>query len=115
MGEVAGEIEAAGARLVWMLEEDVGGTPGTARTCDDTVSELGAPPVGLCVGDGQTEPTPGVFDDASFAVARGFDMIVARETMEIVWASSHGSPSGNDNPSGDEVLERVREVIGSLD
>lgn len=111
---MAGQIEAEGARILWVLEEDVHGTPGTAASCDDAMTELGVGPVGWCVGDGDTEPVPGTFDDSPFSVARGFDMIVVRQTMQIVWSSSHGSPAGNDNPSGDEVLERVREVLRSL-
>lgn len=111
---MAEDIEAAGARILWVLEEDVSGAPGTAASCDASMTELGVGPVGWCVGDGQTEPVPGTFDDSPFSVDRGFDMIVVRQTMQIVWSSSHGSPAGNDNPSGDEVLDRVRQVIGSL-
>lgn len=99
---------------MWVLEEDVSGRPGTADSCDSSMTELGVGSVGLCVGDGQTQPVPGTFDDSPFSVARGFDMIVVRETMEIVWSSSHGSPAGNDNPSGEEVLARVREVVEAL-
>ncbi len=114
MGRAAADIEAAGARIVWVLEDDITGASGTADTCDASMTELGVGAIGLCVGDGQTEPFPDTFDDSPFSVGRGFDLLVVRETMEIVWSSSHGSPSGNDNPTGDEVLDRVREVVGSL-
>ena len=103
---------AAGAQIVWVLEQDSSGTDGTADLCMSVMDVLGDPSQGWCVGDGQTEPVPSTFDDAPFSVYRGFDMIVPRDTMEILWTSSHGSPSGNDNLDGDAILEAVREHTG---
>lgn len=112
MAEVDDEIRAAGAEIVWVLEADSRFTPGTADLCVDVMGVLGDPDRGWCVGDSQTEPVAGTFDDSPFSVARGFDMIVPRDTMEILWTSSHGSPSGNDNLDGRGVLEAVREITG---
>lgn len=103
-------IADAGAEIVWVLEETAGSQPGTADTCMDALDLLGDPQRGWCVGDGQTEPVAGVFDDSPFSVYRGFDMIVPRTTMEIVWTSSHGSPSGNDNLDGDAIVAAVRDA-----
>jgi hypothetical protein len=57
-------------------------------------------------------PTPGVFDNSGFAIGRGFDMLVDRRTMRILYTSSHGTPMGNENLSGQELLEEVRRVLG---
>ncbi len=111
MAEVEDEIVGAGAQIVWVLEQDPGGTPGTADLCTGVMDALGSEDQGLCVGDAQTEPTPGAFDASPFSVYRGFDMIVPRSTMQIVWTSSHGSPSGNENLDGGAVLEAVEAAV----
>ena len=108
------EIIAAGAQIVWVLEQGPFLQPGTAELCDEVMDELGSGDVGLCVGDAETEPVAGTFDDSPFSVSRGFDIIVPRTTMEILWTSSHGTPSGNDNLEGTDVLEAVRQVISEL-
>ncbi|HHO49883.1 MAG TPA: hypothetical protein ENK18_03195 [Deltaproteobacteria bacterium] len=107
------EIVAAGAQIIWVLEADVRQTPGTAELCMAAMDGFGSLDQGWCVGDGQTEPVPGTFDNSPFSQYRGFDIIVHRETMEIVWSSSHGSPSGNENLDGDGVLAAVVEAIGT--
>ena len=114
MAEVADDIVAAGAQIVWVLEETSGGVPGTADLCMDAMDVLGDPSQGWCVGDAETEPEPGVFDDSPFSVYRGFDMILPRTTMEILWTTSHGTPAGNENLEGDEVLAAVEQVIAEL-
>ncbi len=87
------------------------GEAGTAETCRDTLDSLGSD-AGWCVGDGQTEPEEGTFDDSPFSVARGFDIIVTRDDMKIVWTTSHGTPSGNENLTGDDVLDAVHDALG---
>lgn len=114
MARVEDEIVEAGAQIVWVLEEGRGSEPGTAELCDEVMTEFGSGTVGLCVGDAETEPEPGAWDESPFSVYRGFDLIVPRETMEILWTSSHGTPSGNENLDGDAVLDAVREVVGDL-
>ena len=79
-----------------------------------TMDELGSPSVGWCVGDDETNPVAGTFDDSPFSIGRGFDMIVPKRTMEIVYTTSHGTPSGNENLSGEDVLEAVREHLAEL-
>lgn len=108
------EIVAAGAEIVWVLEQDASGVDGTAESCMDVMDVLGSEDRGWCVGDGQTEPVAGAFDDSPFSVFRGFDMIVPRATMEIVWTSSHGSPGGNENLEGEDVLRAVRDAVANL-
>ena len=53
-------------------------------------------------------PTAGVFDNSPFAVGRGFDILVRRSDMRILWVSTHGTPTGNDNLTGQQVLEEIR-------
>ena len=103
-----------GAQILWVLEAVPSAVPGTAQSCDEVMTELGAGPVGLCVGDGETQPVAGTFDDSPFSVDRGFDMVVPRATMEIRWSSSHGSPSGNENPEGDDVLQVLEALAAEL-
>ncbi len=94
------------------MEQNGFGQPGTTETCNEQRISLGFD-AGYCVGDGLTEPGEAVFDDSPFSVARGFDMIIDRETMEIVWVSSHGSTPGNENPSGEDVLQAVRDAVAA--
>jgi len=103
----------AGAQIIWVLEQDRSRRPGTRASCDALFDTEGSTR-GICVGDAQTEPVAGTFDVSPFSISRGFDIIVDRRSMEIVWASSHGTPSGNDNLDGEQVLDAVREVVDSL-
>jgi len=70
---------------------------------------------GWCVGDGETEPEAGAWDESPFSVGRGFDIVVPRSTMTVEFTTNHGTPSGNENIDGDAVLEAVRDVIDSLE
>ncbi len=119
MVEVEDDIVAAGAEIIWVLEQDVSGVDGTMQSCMDFMDDVGVlagvpADKGWCVGDSQTMPVPGTFDDSPFSVARGFDIIVVRETMEIVFTTNHGTPSGNDNLTGADVLAEVEAVIAGL-
>jgi hypothetical protein len=119
MVEVEDDIVAAGAEIIWVLEADVQSVDGTMTSCMDFMDDAGAlagvpADKGWCVGDGQTLPVPGTFDDSPFSVFRGFDMIVVRETMEIVYTTSHGTPGGNDNPTGADVLAEVQAAVAAL-
>ncbi|MCB9674612.1 MAG: hypothetical protein H6737_05805 [Alphaproteobacteria bacterium] len=110
------DIIAAGAEIIWVLEADASGVAGTAASCmaffDQFPTQYGVSvDQGWCVGDGQTIPTPGTFDNSPFSVGRGFDLIVPRDTMRIELASSHGSPSGNDNLSGADILAEVQAIV----
>ena len=105
---------AAGAQIVWVLEDDPTFQDGTADSCQTVMDVLGSQDQGLCVGDGQTEPVANTFDSSPFSVARGFDMIVPRSTMQVVWSSSHGTTSGNENLTGADVLAEVRSVVSGL-
>ena len=103
----------AGALIIWVLEQDNFFNIGTASSCRTYMDGKGSAQ-GWCVGDGETMPGSGTFDASPFAVGRGFDMIVVRETMEIAFVSSHGSPGGNENLTGPELLTEVQAVIDSL-
>lgn len=105
---------AAGAQIIWVLEQDPSFQDGTAANCEATLEALGADQ-GWCVGDDEIlGGAADAFDSSDFAVGRGFDLIVPRRTMTIDWVSSHGTPSGNDNLSGDDVLAEVERIVGSL-
>jgi hypothetical protein len=112
VADIEEDIIAAGAQLIWVLEQTaLGGSPD-ADDCRSAMDFLGSDD-GWCVGDGQTQPTPGTFDNSPFSVARGFDMIVERETMVIVWEASHGTGGGQDNPSAAEVLAAVEAAVAA--
>ena len=111
VAELEDDIVAAGAQIIWVLEQDPSFEPGNARRCMDTMDVLGSEDQGWCVGDEQTEPESGTFDESPFSVARGFDMIVPRSTMEIVWTTSHGTPAGNENLEGSDVLQAVEDAV----
>lgn len=84
--------------------------PGTAVDCLNFMEGRGSD-AGWCVGDAETQPEPGTFDDSPFSVARGFDMLVPLDTMTVDYTTSHGTPSGNENPTGEDVLAEVRERL----
>ncbi len=95
---------------MWVLEQSAIGTAGTAEACRDTLDSYDSDK-GWCVGDGDTEPEAEAFDNSPFSIGRGFDIIIDRSTMEIVWTSSHGTPSGNENLDGEDVLDAVLEAV----
>ena len=111
MAEIDDDFIATGAQIVWVLEQDASFGDGTAVSCFDTMSELGAD-AGWCVGDDETLPEPDVWDDSPLANNRGFEIIVDRSTMQVVWTSSHGSGS-NDNVSPEELLAEVVAAVGA--
>ena len=105
------EFAALGAELIWVMEQTAFIAPGTAENCRTQMDEFGSSS-GWCVGDDQTQPTPGSFDDSPFSIGRGFDMIVDRDTMEVLWISNHGTPAGNENLTGADVLAAVEDAVG---
>ena len=80
----------------------------------ESMDVMGSQDQGWCVGDQQTQPESGAFDASPFSIARGFDMIVPRKTMTIEWTTNHGTPSGNENLDGEDVLQAVRDVVAGL-
>ena len=111
MAQVEEDIIAAGARIIWVLEQTRTGEAGTAQTCREAFDGYGSDK-GLCVGDGQTMPNPGTFDDSPFAMGRAIDLIVRRSDMRLVFEAAHGTPRGNENLTGEEVLAEIRAVTG---
>ncbi len=105
---------AAGAEIIWVLEQSPTFTEGSAENCAATMDALGSEDQGWCVGDDETLPTPDVFDESPFSEFRGFDIIVPTATMEIVYSTSHGTPDGNDNLTGADILAAVEEAVADL-
>jgi hypothetical protein len=105
------QIIAEGVEIIWLLEQDSFARDGTAQACRSFMRSMGSDK-GLCVGDGQTEPMPGVFDNSMFAIGRGFDMVVRRSDMKIIFTASHGTPRGNQNLTGAQLLAEIRRLLG---
>ena len=101
---------AEGAQIIWVLEQELSAEPGTTETCMEALDELGGATLGWCVGDGSTLPEPGASDTSPFSAGRGFDMIVRRSTMVVEYTTNHGNPQHNENTTGAEVLEVLREL-----
>ena len=114
MAEKEDEIVAAGAEIIWVLEQSFTLKAGTADLCMDTMDALGSGDKGWCVGDQQTMPVSGTFDESPFSEFRGFDIVVPRSTMVIEWSTNHGTPSGNENLTGADVLAAVEDVVSKL-
>lgn len=110
VADVEQDIVDAGIEIVWVLEVTNRMAAGTAETCRDTMDALGSS-LGWCVGDGETEPEAGTFNDSPLAQGRGFDIFVPRDSMRLEWSSSHGSPSGNENLSGEDVRDTVLALL----
>lgn len=123
--QIEDDFVAAGAEIVWVLEQDTDFQPGTAASCMDTLEFLDARR-GWCVGDGETQPEPGTFDSSPFSVnpgesdapehpsGRGFDMIVPISTMTIAYTTNHGNPHLNENITAEELLAVVQEIVAGL-
>lgn len=111
--QVEEQFLAENIEIIWVLEQDTSFQPGTAQGCRTFMDapQRGSDK-GWCVGDGQTMPTAGVFDSSPFSIARGFDMLVDRQTMEILYTTSHGTPNGNDNKTGQQVLDDIKALLG---
>ncbi len=106
VAEVEDEIAAEDTEIIWVLEEDTIREPGTSAGCRELMDSFFSQE-GWCVGDAETLPDAGVFDDSPFAIGRGFDIVVRRSDMHIVYVTTHGTPGGNENPSGEDVLDAV--------
>jgi hypothetical protein len=111
VAQLEADIVDAGAEIIWVLEQSQFAEPGTAELCVEVLGLLGSVDKGWCVGDSQTGPESYAFDESEIAMQRGFDLIVDRTTMEIVWTSTHGTPSGNENLDGEAVLAAVKESV----
>ena len=112
MAEVEEEIVDAGAEIIWVLERGEDFSDADAALCRETMDRFGSD-AGWCVGDAQTEPRPGTWDESPLARERGFDLIVDTETMVIEWVSTHGTTAGNENLDGEDVLAEVQRRTGS--
>ena len=110
--QVADDIVAVGAQIIWVMEYRGFNEAGTAANCYQYFSGKGAT-TGICVGDSETSPGNYPFFNAVFAAGRGVDLIVDRGTMEIVFTSAHGSPGGNDNLTGAQVLAEVQTAVAN--
>ncbi len=117
MASIEDQFIAAGAQIIWVLEQTDRFEPGTAENCRAFVNSRGSS-MGLCVGDSQTMnqmiPSDSTWDDSPLAIGRGFDLIVPRSTMRIEEVYTHGTPGGNDNLSGEELLAHVQAVLDGL-
>lgn len=70
------------------------------------------------MGDGQTmgqsTPSDRTWTESPLALGRGYDLIVSRRDMVLRDAPTHGTPAGNENLTGAELLARVQAVIDAL-
>lgn len=113
------EFVAAGAQIIWVLLQDRNVQQGTAMSCREFLnSSPRNSDGGWCVGDGQTmnQPMPSdtTWSDSPIAIGRGYDLIVSRRDMVVRDAPTHGTPGGNENLTGSELLERVQAVLEAL-
>ncbi|MCO4745820.1 MAG: hypothetical protein KC912_13585 [Proteobacteria bacterium] len=108
VADVENDIVAEGVELIWVIEDITFGVDGTAEHCAEFASDVSGSSQGWCVGDGQTQPVAETFDDSPFSEGRGFDILVDRSTMEVLFTTNHGTPTGNENVTGQELLTMIR-------
>ena len=111
MAQVEEDIIAAGAQIIWVLENTANGSTANAQACRNSFDSYGSDK-GYCVGDDQTMPAAGTFDRSPFAEGRGVDLIITRSDMVIQFEAAHGTPRGNENLTGAEILAEVRRITG---
>ena len=92
------------------MEDAPNGQSGTAEVCRAWMDDRGSES-GLCVGDGETESQADVWDESPFSVGRGFDIIVDRLSMEIVYVTTSGTGNLDKNPDGAELLAAVEAAV----
>ncbi len=109
MAQVEEDILAEGVQIIWVLEANRQAQAGTAVGCRGFMDGSGSDK-GICVGDGQTMPTARAWDMSDVAIRRGFDLLVRRNEMQVLWTSTHGTPGGNENLTGADVLAEVRRI-----
>jgi hypothetical protein len=94
-----------GAQIVWVLQENRSFAPGTSDEMHAFMEDSGSD-LGIRVGDGETEPTPGTFERSPFiTTARGFAMVVRKADMRVMFANTHGNER---TLNGQVLLEEVR-------
>ena len=97
-----------GIQIIWVLVQDRSFRSGTAVRCRSTFNQFGSDK-GLCVGDDESRPI-NIFDDSPFARGRGIDLVVRRRDMKVLFATGHGTPSGNTNLTGTQLLNEIRQL-----
>ncbi|MHA7837052.1 MAG: hypothetical protein ACX98W_06280 [bacterium] len=102
------DFVAERAEIVCVLETDDRGQPGTLAECTSEVAVRAGATIGFCVGDVDTQPDARAFQDLPFAIGRGFTAIVCRSDMRIEFVTTHGTPGGNENLTGAEILDALR-------
>jgi hypothetical protein len=119
VAQVEDDFIAAGAQIIWVLTQNQSVEAGTAEDCRAFIeSDPRNSMQGWCVGDsetmGSTLGSTSIWHDSPFAIGRGYDAIVSRRDMVIRDVATHGTPIGNENLTGKELLARVQAVIDSL-
>ena len=109
MAQVEQNFISSGIQIIWVLQQDGSFKAGTAEGCRQFMKGQGSSH-GLCVGDGETQPNPKVFDMSNLAKGRGFDLLVRRSDMVITFTTTHGTPSGNENLTGQQLLEKIQQL-----
>lgn len=104
---VEDDIVAEGVEFIWVIEELAFGETGLLEHCD-AFNDVTGSQQGWCVGDGETQPVASAFDDSPFSNARGFDMLVDRSTMEIVYTTTHGTGAADENITAEQLLAAIR-------
>ena len=99
---------AAGALIVWVIQEDTFASAASSQDAQNVVEFTIGSGEGIRVGDADTLPTAGTFENSPFITSnRGFEMIVRRSDMRIVYSA----PQGNDRPiDGQDFLNEVLAV-----
>ena len=110
MAQLDNDIAAEGIQIVWVLMQDRLFRAGTADRCRDYIRSISGD-VGLCVGDSETRPMADAFGDSDIAIGRGYDVLVRRSDMKVVYATTHGTPGGNETLTGQQLLDNIRRVI----
>lgn len=108
MRDLEAEYIAAGAQVIWMLQETTGFQPATSAQTHEFYESSIASDVGLRVGDAETQPIAGAFENSPFIdTDRGFVMIVRKRDMKIVYENTHGNER---TLNGQTLLDAVRAV-----
>lgn len=94
MKDVEDEFAAAGARVIWVLNENISFQLATSQDAQNYYRDTIASALGVAVGDAETSPDVGAFNDTPIITSgRGFVMVVRRSDMQVTYSVNYSSSS----------------------
>lgn len=100
------ELAAAGARVIWVLNENISFQLASSQDAQNYYRDTIVSERGVAVGDAETSPDVGAFNETPIITSgRGFVMVVRRSDMQVTYSVNYSSSSAN------ELLAQVQAAV----